>query len=94
MAPDSILLNTARGGIVDETALAEALKLGRPCAAASDVFEREPPPADHPLLQLPNFIATPHLGAATAEALDRVGFSVVDQVVDVIEGKRPAHPLN
>jgi len=91
MAPDSILVNTARGGIVDEAALAEALIAGRPGAAACDVFAVEPPPPDHPLLRLPNCIATPHLGAATEEALDRVGLAVVEQVIDVLEGRRPAH---
>jgi len=91
MAPDSILVNTARGGIVDELALAEALAKGRPGAAAGDVFAVEPPPPDHPLLKLPNFIATPHLGSATAESLDRVGLSVAEQVIDVLEGRLPPH---
>ena len=91
MAPDSILINTARGGLVDEAALAHALVRGRPAAAASDVFLVEPPPAAHPLLRLPNFIATPHLGAATEEALDRVGLLVVEQLLDVLAGKPPRH---
>ncbi|HUN45194.1 MAG TPA: hydroxyacid dehydrogenase [Stellaceae bacterium] len=91
MAPDSILVNTARGGIVDEMALAEALAKGRPGAAAGDVFAVEPPPPDHPLLRLSNFIATPHLGSATQESLDRVGLSVVEQMIDVLEGRRPPH---
>jgi D-3-phosphoglycerate dehydrogenase / 2-oxoglutarate reductase len=89
----SILVNAARGGVVDEVALAEALRRGRPAAAASDVFAIEPPPPDHPLLQLPNFIATPHLGAATEEALERVGFLVVDQVLEVPAGPPPRHPV-
>jgi len=93
MAEGSILINTARGGIVDETALAAALVLGRPAAAASDVFVTEPPPADHPLLQLPNFIATPHIGAATQEALDRVGLLVAEQVLEVLAGQPPRHPV-
>jgi D-3-phosphoglycerate dehydrogenase / 2-oxoglutarate reductase len=93
MRTGSILLNTARGGIVDETALAAALRQGRPAAAASDVFAVEPPPADHPLLQLPNFIATPHIGAATEEALDRVGLLVIEQVLEVLAGRPPRHPV-
>jgi D-3-phosphoglycerate dehydrogenase / 2-oxoglutarate reductase len=93
MPEGSILINTARGGVVDEAALAEALRRGRPSAAASDVFAAEPPPPDHPLLRLPNFIATPHLGAATEEALDRVGFLVVEQVLEVLAGRAPRHPV-
>ena len=93
MPEGAILINTARGGIVDEAALAAALRRGRPAAAASDVFVTEPPPPDHPLLLLPNFIATPHLGAATAELLDRVGLLVVEQVLEVLAGKPPRHPV-
>jgi D-3-phosphoglycerate dehydrogenase len=93
MPPRSILINVARGGIVDEDALADALRLGRPGAAASDVFADEPPPPDHPLLRLDNFIATPHVGAATEEALDRVGLLVAEQVIDVLAGRAPRHPV-
>ena len=93
MRPRSILINVARGGIVDEAALAEALHLGLPGAAASDVFAVEPPPPDHPLLRLDNFIATPHVGAATEEALDRVGLLVVEQVLDVLAGRPPRYPV-
>jgi phosphoglycerate dehydrogenase-like enzyme len=93
MPEGGILVNTARGGVVDEAALADALRRGRPAVAASDVFALEPPPPDHPLLQLPNFIATPHLGAATEEALERVGFLVVDQILEVLAGRPPRHPV-
>ncbi|HEV8027313.1 MAG TPA: hydroxyacid dehydrogenase [Stellaceae bacterium] len=93
MTEGSILVNTARGGVVDEAALADALRRGRPAVAASDVFALEPPPPDHPLLELPNFIATPHLGAATEEALERVGFLVVDQVLEVLAGRPARHPV-
>jgi D-3-phosphoglycerate dehydrogenase len=93
MPEGSILVNTARGGIVDEHALAEALQRGRPAAAAGDVFSAEPPPKDHPLLSLSNFIATPHIGAATEEALDRVGLLVVEQVLEILAGKPPRHPV-
>ena len=93
MPEGSILINTARGGIVDEAALAAALRIGRPAAAASDVFVTEPPPPDHPLLRLPNFIATPHIGGATEEALDRVGLLVVEQVLEILAGKPPRHPV-
>jgi len=89
MREGSILVNAARGGLVDEAALGPALDRGRPGAAAFDAFEVEPAPADHPLLQRPNFIATPHVGAATQEALDKVGLMVVDQVLAVLAGKPP-----
>jgi D-3-phosphoglycerate dehydrogenase len=77
----AILVNAARGGIVDEAALHAALTGGHLFAAASDVFAVEPPPADHPLLRLPNFVATPHVAAATFETADKVGFDIVDQVL-------------
>jgi D-3-phosphoglycerate dehydrogenase len=62
------IVNCARGGIVDEVALADAIREGQVAGAALDVFEQEPPPADHPLRALDQVIATPHLGASTAEA--------------------------
>ena len=71
MKPTARVINTARGGIIDETALVEALKRGRIAGAAIDVFEKEPI-TDHPLFALPNIVVTPHLGASTAEAQERV----------------------
>ena len=62
------VLNCARGGIINEAALVEALRSGQLAGAALDVFTQEPPPADHPLLGLPNVVVTPHLGASTVEA--------------------------
>lgn len=75
-----ILINTARGGIVDEDALFEALKDGTVKAAAMDVFEKQPPEPSEPLLQLDNFIGTIHIGGSTKEALERNGKVVVDNV--------------
>jgi len=74
MRPDAILVNTARGGIVDEVALAEALRVGRLGGAGVDVLSREPPPAEHPLLapDIPNLIVTPHTAWASREARQRV----------------------
>jgi len=81
------IINCARGGIVDEAALAAAIESGKVAGAALDVFVDEPPPADHPLLKLPQVIATPHLGAATDEAQVQVAIDIANQVVDfLLEG--------
>ena len=74
------IVNCARGGLIDEHALYEALKTRHVAAAALDVFEVEPPPADYPLRELNNIIFTPHLGASTAEAQESVGIEVAQQI--------------
>ena len=78
------IINCARGGIIDESALSKAIKDGIVAGAALDVFEEEPPPADHPLLQLEQVICTPHLGAATDEAQINVAIAIADQVVNFL----------
>ncbi len=74
------IVNCARGGLVNEEALAEALKSRQVAAAALDVFETEPPAADNPLRSAPNVVLTPHLGASTAEAQENVGIEVAQQI--------------
>ncbi len=78
------IVNCARGGLVDEAALVEALKAGQVAGAAFDVFEVEPPAADHPFLTCPNLVLTPHLGASTAEAQENVGIEIAHQVRDFL----------
>ncbi|MFF1282833.1 hydroxyacid dehydrogenase [Streptomyces sp. NPDC058299] len=80
MKPTALLVNTSRGGIVDEDALARALREGRPAGAALDVFATEPP-GRSPLLALPNVLGTPHLGAGTHDAQLRAGREVVQKVL-------------
>jgi D-3-phosphoglycerate dehydrogenase len=78
------IINCARGGLINEKALYDAIKSGIVAGAAVDVFEQEPPPADHPLLSLDEVIATPHLGASTAEAQEGVAFTVAEQMRDYL----------
>lgn len=83
------LINAARGGLVDEEALAEALHNGRLSFAALDAFATEPPPADDPLLAAPNLIATPHIGAYSDIANANMGTWAVEDVVRVLQGEEP-----
>jgi D-3-phosphoglycerate dehydrogenase / 2-oxoglutarate reductase len=83
MKPGAVLINTSRGGLVDEAALVAALRDGAIAAAAADAFDREPPTGS-PLLELPNFVPTPHLGAATREAARRMGEAAARNVVAVL----------
>ncbi len=78
------VINCARGGILDEEALAAAIRDGKVAGAALDVFAQEPPPPDHPLLQLDQVICTPHLGAATDEAQINVAIAIAQQVVNYL----------
>lgn len=78
------VINCARGGLVDEAALYEAITSGKIAGAALDVFEQEPPPADNPLLGLNQVIVTPHLGASTTEAQEGVAFTVAEQMRDYL----------
>ncbi|MBI4340672.1 MAG: phosphoglycerate dehydrogenase [Candidatus Omnitrophica bacterium] len=88
------LINCARGGIINEQALAAAIKAGQVAGAAIDVFEEEPPPKDHPLLALPQVVVTPHLGASTEEAQLNVAIEVAKQVADALLGRGIRNAVN
>jgi glycerate dehydrogenase len=90
MRADALLINTARGGIVDERALADALRAGRPGAAAVDTLSSEPPAADHPLLapDIPNLMLTPHAAWASREARQRVLDEVAANIGAFLRGQR------
>jgi D-3-phosphoglycerate dehydrogenase len=94
MQSHAVLVNTSRGGVVDEKALAAALETGTIRAAAIDVYSSEPPPSDHPLFGLKNVICTPHLGGATTEAVRRMAESVVEAVLAVLAGDVPRGVAN
>ncbi len=91
MKPGAFLINTARGEIVDEAALLEALQSGRLRGAALDVFGKQPADRDNPLLALPQVIATPHCGAHTDSALNAMGWGALHDCLAVLRGEQPAH---
>ena len=93
MRPHAVLVNTARGQLVDEDALIDALAAGRLRAAALDVFEREPP-ASPRLLELPNVVLTPHIGGVSERSVDEMTRRATDAVVDVLAGRVPANLMN
>ena len=89
MQRHAILINTARGGVVDSVALAEALERGEIAGAACDVFETEPPlPTDHPLLHSPNTIVTPHIAFASVESMEQRAEIVFDNLYAWLEGRQ------
>lgn len=83
MKPTAVLINTSRGGVVDEGALAEAMRMGKIAGACLDVYEREPP-RDSPLLKLPNVVLTPHLGASTREAQRDAAIIISKKIKEVL----------
>ena len=90
----SILINTSRGEVVDEAALQDALAEGPLAAAGLDVFATEPLPPDHPLTSLDNVVLAPHIGSATRQARLDMGMLAVENLVRVLSGQRPPHPVN
>ena len=94
MKKDVRLINCARGGIVDEAALAQALEDGKIAGCAVDVYEKEPPPADLPMIKYANCVATPHLGASTSEAQINVAIEIAEAVRNALQGKGIVNAAN
>lgn len=94
MKPDAYIINTARGTVIDEAALIDLLKEKRIAGAGLDVFEKEPPDADNPLLHMQNVVVTPHSAALTREASFRMSFEAAKAVDDYFSGKTPEYIYN
>src|SRR5262249_16770915 len=88
------LVNTCRGPVVDERAVAEALDAGRLWGYGADVFEVEPPPPGHPLIGRPDVMLTPHSAAQTVESLRNMATGVAQDLLGVLRGGRPLNPVN
>jgi D-3-phosphoglycerate dehydrogenase len=93
MKPAAVVLNLARGGIVEEQALYEALRDRRIAAAAIDAMAQEPPDTNNPLFTLPNILLSPHIGGSTREASDRGEWGAAQEVIRVLSGERPKNPV-
>ena len=94
MRPTAYFINTARGGIHDETALAEALAQGRIAGAGLDVFLKEPPALDHPLLQFDNVVTSPHIAGMTVESVHEMVAATARQWIDIFDGRVPPRLVN
>jgi D-3-phosphoglycerate dehydrogenase / 2-oxoglutarate reductase len=92
--PSARIINTARGPLIDEEALCRAIDEGRLAGAAIDVFAQEPPPPDSPLLKNDRILVTPHLGASTTEAQERVAVDVAEQIVSIFKGEPALYAVN
>ena len=94
MRRSAVLVNVARGPVVDEAALVEALEIGRIAGAALDVFATQPLPADHPFFRLENVMLTPHLAGITGESMERMGVGVAEEVERILAGGLPLNFVN
>ena len=94
MKPDAVLVNVARGGLVDEQALAAALQAGRPWGAALDVFQQEPASPQHPLLALPNVVAVPHIGSASVATRCAMARLAAENLAVALTGRAPSACVN
>jgi glyoxylate reductase len=94
MRPTAILVNTARGPVVDQAALVSALRAGTIAGAALDVTDPEPLPADDPLLSAPNLLVTPHIGSATTAARERMTELAVENLLAGLAGRPMPHQVN
>ncbi|MGH7378993.1 MAG: NAD(P)-dependent oxidoreductase, partial [Candidatus Methylomirabilales bacterium] len=92
--PGAILVNTSRGGVIDDAALADAIRSGRLAGAGIDVTDPEPPNPDNPLLPLEQVLITPHIAAHTEDSMRRMAVTAAEQVLMVLEGKRPTMAIN
>jgi D-3-phosphoglycerate dehydrogenase len=94
MKPGVIILNCARGEIVNTADMVEALQSGRVRGYGTDVLDVEPPPADHPLTHLPNCIVTPHIGSRTSESVQRQAMASVENLIRAMHGEKPLAQVN
>ncbi len=94
LKPEAFLVNTSRGGAIDEQALCQVLAAGRLAGAGLDVYADEPPAADHPYLSAPRVLLTPHVAGLSDQALVRVATEASQGILDVLQGRRPASPVN
>ena len=94
MKPTAFLINTSRGEIIDEPALIRALQQGKIAGAGLDVFAKEPPETSHPFFQMENVILTPHTGALTKDAVAQLAEGAAQNILDVLEGRKPSYSIN
>lgn len=94
MKPSAFLVNVSRGGVVDEAAFVEAVNNEEIAGGAIDVFEKEPPEITDPILKLNNVMLTPHIGSNTTECMTRIAMDVAEDVLLVLSGGKPRHPIN